>query len=218
MGRNRWAVVALSAVVGASGACASKTFVKETVASQVEEIEQQVANLERSLEDATGATGRNAARIREVDQTALSGFDTAMTAHETALGAQTTADTVDEGLRYLLLEVILTEDQGRFGFADAALPEPAALRLDELVMGLPTQARDLHIEIEGHTDATGPAEYNKRLGLERAEAVRRYLHEQHRLPLHRMSVISLGEDRPIDTNDTPQGRARNRRVVLRVLG
>ena len=75
-----------------------------------------------------------------------------------------------------------------------------------------------NLEIEGHTDATGPAPYSPRLRLERAESVRRYLHEQHQLPLHKMSVISYGEDQPVASNDDRDGRAKNRRVVVRVLG
>ena len=85
----------------------------------------------------------------------------------------------------------------------------------EQLRQLPTAS---YLEIEGHTDATGPAPYNARLGLERAENVRRYLHEQHQLPLHKMSVISYGEDQPVASNDDREGRAKNRRVVVRVLG
>ena len=63
----------------------------------------------------------------------------------------------------------------------------------------------------------GPAELNERLGLERAESVKRYLYEQHQIPLHKISVISYGEEKPVAPNDTREGRAQNRRVVMRVL-
>jgi outer membrane protein OmpA-like peptidoglycan-associated protein len=72
-------------------------------------------------------------------------------------------------------------------------------------------------EIEGHTDSAGPTEFNERLGMERAEAVKRYLYEQHRIPLHKMNVISYGEEKPAGPNDTREGRAQNRRVVIKVL-
>ena len=58
---------------------------------------------------------------------------------------------------------------------------------------------------------------NERLGLERAEAAKKYLHESHQIPLHRMNTISYGEDKPVAPNDTREGRAQNRRVVVRVL-
>ena len=58
---------------------------------------------------------------------------------------------------------------------------------------------------------------NYKLGLERAEAVKRYLYEQHQVPLHKINVISYGEEKPIAPNKTKAGRAQNRRVVIKVL-
>ena len=57
----------------------------------------------------------------------------------------------------------------------------------------------------------------ERLGLNRAEAVKRYLYEKHQLPLHKMNVISYGEEKPAAENKTRDGRAQNRRVVIKVL-
>ena len=51
----------------------------------------------------------------------------------------------------------------------------------------------------------------------RAEAVKRYLYEQHQIPLHRMNVISWGEEKPVTDNKTRANRTENRRVVVRVL-
>ena len=51
----------------------------------------------------------------------------------------------------------------------------------------------------------------------RAEIVKRYLYEQHQIPLHRMNIISYGEDKPLAENKTKEGRAQNRAVVIRVL-
>ena len=48
-------------------------------------------------------------------------------------------------------------------------------------------------------------------------AVKRYLYEQHQVPLHKISVISYGEEKPIAPNKTKEGRAQNRRVVIKVL-
>ena len=74
-----------------------------------------------------------------------------------------------------------------------------------------------YIEIEGHTDNAGAKELNQRLGLERAENVKRYLYEQHQVPLHKINVISYGEEKPVAPNKTKDGRAQNRRVVIKVL-
>jgi len=58
---------------------------------------------------------------------------------------------------------------------------------------------------------------NEKVGFDRAEAVKRYLFEQHQIPLHRMNVISYGKEKPVASNKTREGRAMNRRVVIRVL-
>ena len=59
--------------------------------------------------------------------------------------------------------------------------------------------------------------YNEQLGLMRAEAVKRYLYEKHQVPLHKINVISYGEGKPVAPNKTRDGRAQNRRVVIKVL-
>ena len=68
-----------------------------------------------------------------------------------------------------------------------------------------------------HTDNVGAKATNESIGLERAEAVKRYLYEQYQIPLHKMNVISYGEDKPVAPNKTKAGRAQNRRVVIKVL-
>ncbi|MCC6992010.1 MAG: OmpA family protein, partial [Acidobacteria bacterium] len=61
------------------------------------------------------------------------------------------------------------------------------------------------------------ASFNERLGLERAEAVKRYLYEQHQVPLHKMNAISFGEEKPVQDNKNRANRSQNRRVVIKVL-
>lgn len=71
------------------------------------------------------------------------------------------------------------------------------------------------VEVGGHTDSIGPDDYNQGLSQRRADAVRGYLVEQG-VDGQRLSAVGYGETRPIADNDTPEGRARNRRVELRV--
>ncbi len=119
--------------------------------------------------------------------------------------------------RKLLFEVTLNEAQGNFKSGKVDLPDEAKARLDAVVGQLKADTRNVFIEIEGHTDNVGGPELNQRLGLERAEAVKRYLYEQHQVPLHKMNVISYGEDKPVSPNNNRTGRAENRRVVVKVL-
>jgi outer membrane protein OmpA-like peptidoglycan-associated protein len=77
-------------------------------------------------------------------------------------------------------------------------------------------AQGLVVALEGYADWTGPNSYNERLGLARAETVRRFLAEELRVPVNKISVVSYGEDNPAAPNTTKEGRARNRRVVIKV--
>ena len=113
--------------------------------------------------------------------------------------------------------MVIDENVAGFPSSDSALPDEVRAYLDRFVDDLRALPIASHVEIEGHTDSAGAATNNARLGMERADNARRYLHEAHQLPLHKMSIISYGEDRPAAPNDTAEGRAQNRRVVVRVL-
>jgi outer membrane protein OmpA-like peptidoglycan-associated protein len=69
------------------------------------------------------------------------------------------------------------------------------------------------VEVAGHTDSTGPAEYNQALSERRANTVAQYLEGQG-LPSDRVVTIGAGETRPVANNATPEGRQANRRVEL----
>jgi outer membrane protein OmpA-like peptidoglycan-associated protein len=75
----------------------------------------------------------------------------------------------------------------------------------------------VYLEIEGHTDSSGPRGVNQQLGEQRAMAVRDYLYQNHHIALNRMEVISYGEAKPVEDNKTRANRAQNRRVVINVL-
>jgi len=70
----------------------------------------------------------------------------------------------------------------------------------------------LKLLIEGHTDSVGNADQNLDLSRRRAEAVRAVLISQFKVDASRLTTAGLGATKPIDTNDTPQGRSQNRRV------
>ena len=97
------------------------------------------------------------------------------------------------------------------------MPDEAKAEIDTLVQQLKSNPNGGFIEIEGHTDNAGSKDFNQQLGLDRAENVKRYLYEQHQVPLHKINVISYGEEKPVAPNKTKAGRAQNRRVVIKVL-
>jgi OOP family OmpA-OmpF porin len=71
----------------------------------------------------------------------------------------------------------------------------------------------LNIVVEGHTDSLGSAEYNQRLSEKRAMAVKEYF-VMKGIESHRMNAMGYGESRPVASNETEAGRAKNRRVQL----
>jgi peptidoglycan-associated lipoprotein len=214
------AVPLAALVAGGSTACATKGFVRTSVG----EVNEKVDSLGRSVEETQERTRQNAGRISEVDQKAQAAATAAQQAgsaaaqaHEAATAVDGKVEALDRASRRLVYEVVLSEDQGNFRFAQTELPEEAKVALDDLIARLKQDPKAAWFEIEGHTDSTGPKSVNDRLGLERAEAVKRYLYEQHQIPLHKMNVISYGEEKPIAPNNTRDGRAQNRRVVIKIL-
>jgi len=213
--------VSISALaIGGSTACATKKFVRTSVG----EVNEKVDSMGRSLEETQERTRQNEGRIVVVDQKADQATQSARQANVAAGEARfaadaaaTKADAVDKASKRLVFEVVLSEDEGNFKFGKTILPEEARAKLDEMITQLKADPKGAYFEVEGHTDNVGDKKLNERIGLERAEAVKRYLYEQHQVPLHKINVISYGEEKPIAPNKTKAGRAQNRRVVIKVL-
>jgi len=215
-----FAVPVLALALGGTTACATKKMVK----TQVGEVNGKVETLTKSVEENQERTRANEGRIGEVDSKAQAAGQRADAAGRSAMDARaaadavnTRADAIERASKRLVYEVTLSEDKGGFKFGKAIMPDEAKADLDKLVQQLKTTPNGAYIEIEGHTDNAGAATTNYKLGLERAEAVKRYLYDQHQVPLHKINVISYGEEKPIAPNKTKAGRAQNRRVVIKVL-
>jgi peptidoglycan-associated lipoprotein len=178
------------------GGCATKKYVNEQVSAGVSPVSSQVAEL------STHVNAQDAS-LQGVDATAKDALQRANAAGKLAEG------------KFLYSEV-LSDDSMKFGVSKAALSPEAQARLDAFVEKLKTDNRNVYVEVQGHTDATGPKDYNYKLGEQRAEVVRRYLN-QHGVALNRISTISYGPDSPAAPNNDKAGRQANRRVVLIVL-
>jgi peptidoglycan-associated lipoprotein len=205
-------------------ACATKKFVRTEVGQVNDKVTTMGTSLEQTQERVKVAEGR----ITEVDTKAGAAQQSANDAQQAAKAANNTAvevgtkaekrsEAIEAASRKLVYEVVLSEDQGKFRFGAGELPDEAKSAIDQMVNNVKTQKTAIWIEIEGHTDNVGDKKYNEQLGINRAEAVKRYLHEPHQVPLHKMNVISYGEDKPAAPNNTRDGRAQNRRVVIKVL-
>jgi peptidoglycan-associated lipoprotein len=227
MRKSLLAASILALTVAVAPACASKKFVR----TEVGNVNTKVDTLTGTVEETQERTRRNEERIGVVDEKAEAAGKSASSARAAADAAAAAAKEVDGRVvtvnnrvteveaasRRLIYEVTLSEDQGNFAFNKIDLPDAAKARLDQMVTDLKADPKGVFIEIEGHTDNVGGNEINERIGLERAEAVKRYLYEQHQVPLHKINVISYGEEKPVAPNNTRDGRAQNRRVVVKVL-
>ena len=213
--------------IGGSTACATKKFVRTSVG----EVNEKVDSQGRAIEETQERTRRNEGRISEVDQKAAAADQKAAAANQAAAAAHSAAnaantvgteanakvDTLDRASKRLVYEVVLSEDQGNFKFGKTVLPDEAKQKIDQMVAQLKTDPKNIYLEIEGHTDNIGAAKTNEQIGLQRAESVKKYLYDQYQIPLHKMNVISYGKDKPVAPNKTREGRAQNRRVVIKVL-
>jgi outer membrane protein OmpA-like peptidoglycan-associated protein len=221
------AITVLAFAIGGSGACATKKYVN----TQVGQVSGKVDTLSQSLEQTQERTRQNEAKIGEVDQKAQAAQGSAnqaqqaasqadqkaVAAGESARMASTKVEELDKNSKRIMYEVVLSESSGAFKFNKVDLPDETKAKIDQLVSQIKADPKGAYFEIEGHTDNVGDAKVNEKVGLARAEAVKRYLYEQHQIPLHRMNVISYGETKPATDNKTRDNRAENRRVVIRVL-
>jgi len=224
MHTNLYAVAALGLTIAVAPACATKKLVRTEVGA----VQGKVDTLSTALEATQERTRQTETRTAAVDEKAEAAGRSAASARTAADNAATAAkdidtrlsgrlNTVETSARRLIYEVTLSEDEGNFTSDRATLPDEAKARLDKMITDLKADPKGVFIEIVGHTDNVGNTAYNERLGLERADAVKRYLYEQHQMPLHKINVISYGENKPVAPNTTRAGRAQNRRVVVRVL-
>ena len=182
---------AMIGAVSISG-CATKGFVRE-----------QVAGVDQKVNTANGRLDQDDAHLANLDQTSQEALNRAKAAGKLAEGK-------------FLYSMVLSDDSVKFPVDRASLSPEAQTRLNDFVAKLKADNRNVYVEIQGHTDASGSPDFNKRLGEDRAEAVRLFMNKEG-VALNRMATISYGEEAPVAPNSTRAGRAQNRRVVVIVL-
>jgi len=188
-------------------ACATKKLVVEQVAA----IDQKVEDVETSVEESQK-------RIKQHDEQ-LATIGSLITQHDTQF--KTVDGKIEEIRRAsrgkLIYQETLRNAEAKFSFNSHELNPEIKKMLDVFIEKLISENKGVYLEIQGHTDSTGPAEVNLVIGQKRAEAVMEYLYKQHHVPLHRMQVISFGSSSPVGDNKTAEGRAMNRRVEILVF-
>jgi outer membrane protein OmpA-like peptidoglycan-associated protein len=200
----------------------------QKLTAQAQEIEQLQTNLSRTNErvadaDAKATTaGQTAQRAIEAATTAQRTADAAVTAAADARTAginraneveRTLSQKVDATLK---LKMQATETV-LFALNQATLSAEAKAALDNFAQRVRGRGDRYVIEVQGFTDKTGSPETNAVLSQKRAEAVARYLINEHKIPLHQVTMLGSGYAQPVADDRTRDGRRQNRRVEVRLL-
>jgi OOP family OmpA-OmpF porin len=217
-----------------TGGCATKKYVQTTTAPIQAKVDQ--------VGDQTNKNGKQIQQTRTdlttsingVDEKAQSGIsaakESAMTAQNTAQGAMTKATDASnmanrdsEEIKSLRQQVSNLDDYKQvadvtvpFAFNKYTLTPKDRDDLDTMVANASKNKR-YFIAVEGFTDRTGSRQYNEALSRKRADAVTEYLVAKHDIPIYRIHMIGLGEEKPVDDGHTRAARAKNRRVEIKVF-
>jgi OmpA-OmpF porin, OOP family len=216
-------VICLAASIAATVGCSSKNYVK-----------QQTTPLINKTNELDDLTAKNSKDIKDLDARVQSGLQAvnaktadveqkAQTAGQNATQAQQTADAANGRVSVLTNTVAnldnyhaVAETSVKFGFNRDNLTPKAKEALDQLA-GSIASTKGYIIALEGGCDSAGPADYNYDLSQRRANSVIQYLASKYNVPAHKIYVIGLGKDKPIESNKTAAGRADNRRVDVRLM-
>jgi outer membrane protein OmpA-like peptidoglycan-associated protein len=216
-------VICLAASLAATVGCASKNYVK-----------QQTTPLINKTNELDDLSAKNSKDIKDVDARAQAGIQAvnaktadveqkAQVAGQNAASAQQVADAANSRVGLLTNTVAnldnyhaVAETSVKFGFNRDNLTPKSQEALDQLAAGI-ASTKGYIIALEGGTDSVGPADYNYDLSQRRANSVIQYLATKYNVPAHKIYVIGLGKDKPVESNKTSNGRADNRRVDVRLM-
>jgi OmpA-OmpF porin, OOP family len=213
----------LAATLAASIGCTSKNYVR-----------QQTTPLINKTNELDDLTAKNTKEIKDVDQRAQAGIQAvqakatevdqkALAAGTEADKAQMSANTATQRVDALTKAVVnldnyrpVVETAVHFGFNKDNLTKEAKEAIDQLAASVAT-TKGYIITVEGATDSIGSESYNYDLSQRRADAVIQYLAAEKGVPAYKIYLIGLGKDKPVDSNKTRDGRAKNRRVDIRLM-
>jgi len=199
----------------------------DQVGTQTTQNTQQIEDTKGQLKqvDEKAQSGINAAQERAsaADQHAAAADQHASDAMNQAKQASQSADAANRDLNKLRDVVANIDDYKMqtaatvpFAFDKWTLTPSAKEDLDSLATGLSADKRFV-ISVEGYTDSIGNRTYNEALSRKRADAVVTYLVAKHDIPIYRIHMIGLGEEKPIDEGKDRAARAKNRRVEVKVF-
>jgi OOP family OmpA-OmpF porin len=220
-----------------AGGCATKKYVRNTTApiqakvdqvgdqttrngQQIEETRNQVKSVDEKAQNGISAAQERASAADQhagvADQHAGEAMNRANQANQ--LGERNT-----QALNSLKTAVSSLDDfklqttvAVPFQFNKYTLSDDAKQDLDKLAGDVKADKR-YYIAVEGFTDKTGSKAYNSALSRRRADAVVEYLVAKHDVPIYRIHMVGLGDEKPVDEAKNRAARAKNRRVEVKVF-
>jgi outer membrane protein OmpA-like peptidoglycan-associated protein len=213
----------LAGTLAATVGCSSKNYVrKETtpLINKTNELDDLTAKNSKDIKDVDqrAQAGIQAAQAKatEVDQKALAAGKQADDAQTLANNATQRVDTLTNAVVNLDNYRSVADTSVLFGFNKDNLTKQAKEDLDQLATSV-ANTKGYIITVEGGTDSVGPADYNYDLSQRRANSVIQYLASQKQIPAHKIYLIGLGKDKPVESNKTADGRKKNRRVEVHLM-
>jgi len=216
-------VICLAASMAATVGCASKNYVKQQTTpliNKTNELDDLTAKNSKDIKDVdaraqAGIQGVNA-KTAEADQKAQAAGQNASSAQQMADAANARVGVLTNAVANLDNYHSVAETSVKFGFNKDILTDKSKEALDQLA-GSIANTKGYIIALEGGTDSVGNADYNYDLSQRRANSVIQYLASKYSVPAHKIYVIGLGKDKPVESNKTSTGRADNRRVDVRLM-
>jgi OOP family OmpA-OmpF porin len=216
-------IVLLATSMAATVGCSSKNYVRQETTpliNKTNELDDLTAKNTNAIKDvdarAQAAIQQVTAKAAEVDQKAQAAADQAGQAQTQADNAVHRVDSLQNTVANLDNYRVVTETAVHFGFDKDNLTKTAEDALDQLSADV-ANTKGYIITVEGGTDSVGNADYNYSLSERRADSVIQYLASKHSIPAHKIYLIGLGKDKPVEPNTTRDGRAKNRRVDVRLM-
>ena len=215
-------VLMAGAILAFSSGCATKNYVRkqsQPIIDKSNELDTLTAKNTNAIKDVdaraqSGIQGVNQ-KAAAADQKATDARSRADQAQTLASQAVTKADSLANQVANLDNYRPVVETSVHFGFDKANLTSKAKAALDQLIADVPN-TKGYIVVVEGGTDSVGSSVYNYGLSERRANAVVQYL-STNNSPPHKIYVIGLGKDKTVESNKTAAGRAKNRRVDVRLM-
>lgn len=223
----------LVGVVFTSG-CATKKYVRQTVdpvsgkldqvAAKTDQQGQTLDQTKQTLDKTRSTLEEDENKLSATNERALSADNHAGQAMNRADDASRKADQANQGVsdvRNALANTVANLDDYKqvaettvnFKFNSDKLGADAKMALDEMVMNQNHYKR-FFVAVEGFTDKVGSPDYNAALSRRRADAVVEYLVAQHDIPIYRIHMVGLGQQKPVEDARTRVANAKNRRVEV----